>query len=172
MKLACRGPRIGILLLALGVPGSAFAAGDLAPPPSGQNAENTKYIERGRYLVKIAGCNDCHTPHYPQAGGKVPERQWLIGDQLGWRGPWGTTYPANLRKYLHSISEEEWLKVAHTRQMRPPMPWFALRDMSKDDLRAIYRFVRHLGPDSNSVPNYVWPGQVPAGPFVQFPPPQ
>ena len=26
-------------------------------------------IDRGRYLMKIAGCNDCHTPGYAQSGG-------------------------------------------------------------------------------------------------------
>ena len=48
---------------------------------------------RGRYLVQIGGCNDCHTPGYAMSGGKVPEKQWLTGDAVGWNGPWGTTYP-------------------------------------------------------------------------------
>ena len=47
--------------------------------------------DRGRYVVTIAGCNDCHTPNYGLGGGKVDEKQWLTGDSLGWRGPWGTT---------------------------------------------------------------------------------
>lgn len=54
-------------------------------------------IERGRYIAKVAGCNDCHTPNYAMSGGNVPEKDWLTGDHLGWKGPWGTTYPANLR---------------------------------------------------------------------------
>jgi mono/diheme cytochrome c family protein len=29
-------------------------------------------IERGRYLVRISGCNDCHTPGYLQHNGEVP----------------------------------------------------------------------------------------------------
>ena len=86
--------------------------------------------DRGRYLLKISGCNDCHTPGYAQSGGAVPEKEWLTGDSLGWRGPWGTTYPSNLRRYMQTISEEQWLARAKTRQYRPPMPWFALRDMS------------------------------------------
>jgi hypothetical protein len=51
---------------------------------------------RGKYVLQIAGCNDCHTPGYTASGGKVEERLWLTGDQLGWRGPWGTTYASNL----------------------------------------------------------------------------
>ncbi len=58
-------------------------------------------VERGRYLIQIAGCNDCHTANYAPSGGKVPEKEWLTGDALGWRGPWGTTYPTNLRLYMH-----------------------------------------------------------------------
>ena len=61
-----------------------------------------KSLDRGRYLVKIAGCNDCHTTGYAEAGGKIPEKQWLTGDQLGFRGPWGTTYPINLRLYMQN----------------------------------------------------------------------
>ena len=37
---------------------------------------------RGKYLVQIAGCNDCHTPGYATSGGKVEEKLWLTGDQL------------------------------------------------------------------------------------------
>jgi mono/diheme cytochrome c family protein len=60
-------------------------------------------IERGRYLVRITGCNDCHTEGYAEAGGEVPEEQWLKGSALGWRGPWGTTYGTNLRIYFAVI---------------------------------------------------------------------
>ena len=133
-------------------------------------AADSRTVERGRYLVKIAGCNDCHTPNYALTAGNVPEKSWLIGDQLGWRGPWGTTYPRNLRIFMSSVSEDQWVKVAHTAQFRPPMPWFALRDMSETDLRAIYRFVRSLGPAGEQAPNYVPPDRDPVGPVITFPP--
>jgi mono/diheme cytochrome c family protein len=134
-------------------------------------AVDSKSLARGRYLVQIAGCNDCHTPGYMQTAGKVPEKQWLVGDQLGWRGPWGTTYPSNLRLYMQKLSENQWVKVAHSAQFRPPMPWFALRDMNEPDLRAIYRFVRHLGAAGEPAPAFVPPGQEPKGAFVLFPAP-
>ena len=130
-----------------------------------------KSVERGRYLAKIAGCNDCHTPGYFQTGGKVAEKLWLTGDQLGWRGPWGTTYPANLRLVMQNMTEKQWLKIAKTAEFRPPMPWFALHDMTTADQRAIYRFVRYLGPAGQAAPAFVPPGQEPKGPFVQFPEP-
>lgn len=34
-----------------------------------------KSVERGRYLAKVAGCNDCHAPRYAQTAGKVAEKQ-------------------------------------------------------------------------------------------------
>ncbi|HEX5767031.1 MAG TPA: cytochrome C [Burkholderiales bacterium] len=126
-------------------------------------------IARGRYVIAIAGCNDCHTPHYPQTGGKVAESEWLTGDALGWRGPWGTTYATNLRLYMQEITEEQWVKKAQRLNARPPMPWFNLHHMSKADLRAIYRYVQHLGPAGKPAPAYVPPQQKPAGPYVQFP---
>lgn len=157
------------MILALGAPGTAYCADTVAHPA----AASGKYIERGRYLVKIGGCNDCHTAGYAQSGGQVPEKDWLMGDKLGYRGPWGTTYAANLRMSMNSLGEDDWIKVAKTVKMRPPMPWFTLRDMSNDDLRAIYRFVRHLKPAGNAAPAYVPPDQNPPMPYVQFPaPPQ
>src|SRR5690606_14574378 len=41
-------------------------------------------LERGRYLVKIAGCNDCHTQDYASKAGAVSESQWLTGSDVGW----------------------------------------------------------------------------------------
>ncbi len=128
-------------------------------------------VERGRYLARIAGCNDCHTPHYAESGGKVAEAEWLLGDRLGFSGPWGTTYPPNLRLSLAKLTEAEWLAFARTTQLRPPMPWFALRDMTDDDLRSIYRLVRQLTPLGEPAPVYLPPGTKPAGPTIQFPAP-
>jgi mono/diheme cytochrome c family protein len=124
---------------------------------------------RGRYLVKIGGCNDCHTPGYAQRAGDVPESQWLIGDRIGWRGPWGTTYPANLRRFVQGVSPEQWLEIAR-RPMRPPMPWFALRDMTDEDLTAIYYYLRALGPAGANAPAYVPPGAAAHTPIIDFVP--
>ena len=87
---------------------------------------NARTIERGRYIVNISGCNDCHTPGYPESGGKTPRNEWLTGNPVGFQGPWGTTYPANLRLLVQSMSEAQWIARART-PMRPPMPWFSLQ---------------------------------------------
>jgi uncharacterized membrane protein len=110
-----------------------------------------KQIERGRYLVRTAGCNDCHTPGYVESAGRLHESRWLVGNVLGWQGPWGTTYPANLRLLAQSLTADQWLLAAR-RQTRPPMPWFALRDMTDTDLLAIYYFTRSLGPAGRAAP--------------------
>ena len=141
--------------------------------PAHTSATNGPSVARGRYLAKIAGCNDCHTPAYAMRGGDVPEATWLTGDALGWQGPWGTTYPANLRLSFAKWTEDEWLDIAKNSQFRPPMPWFALRDMEEDDLRSLYRYVRELGPAGEPAPAYVPPGRDVKGPVVIFPaPPQ
>lgn len=127
---------------------------------------DVKMIERGRYLVATSGCNDCHTPGYMQDG-TVPEPQWLTGNTIGFQGPWGTSYPANLRLKLQALSEDQWLVHAR-RQTRPPMPWFNLRDMSDDDLRAIYRYVRAAGPAGAPAPEAVPPGVAVTTPYFDF----
>jgi mono/diheme cytochrome c family protein len=151
----------------------AAALGGLAA--RGALAADTKakdpLVARGRYLAMIAGCNDCHTPGYAPSGGKVDEKQWLVGDTLGWRGPWGTTYPANLRLYMERLSEKEWVAKARKLETRPPMPWFALNAMTDSDLRAIYRYARSLGPAGEPAPAFVPPGQEPRPPYVTFPAP-
>lgn len=43
--------------------------------------------------------------------------------------------------------------------MRPPMPSPSQRAMNTDDLKAIYRYVRHLGAKGQPVPAYVPPGK-------------
>ena len=154
---------IAIVFLAGAFAQHAFAQ---TPKPA-----DSKSLERGRYLVKIAGCNDCHTAGYMQTAGKVPEKEWLTGAQLGWRGPWGTTYASNLRLYMQKLTEDEWVKTAKNSKFRPPMPWFALHDMTVQDLRAIYKLARHLGPAGAAAPAFVPPGQEPKGPFALFPQP-
>ena len=128
-------------------------------------------VQRGRYLVKVTGCNDCHTAGYALSGGKVPEAQWLTGDKLGWSGPWGTTYPANLRLYMANLNEAQWVHVAKNMKARPPMPWFNLHDMTEQDLKAIYQYVTYLGPAGEPAPSYVPPGKPVKTPVVQFPAP-
>jgi len=107
---------------------------------------------------------------YAPSNGKVDEKLWMTGDALGWRGPWGTTYAANLRLVAQSMPEDVWVKRARS-ELRPPMPWFNLRDMRERDVRAIYRYLKYVGPAGQPAPAYVPPDKEPKPPFVQFPAP-
>jgi mono/diheme cytochrome c family protein len=152
------------------VAGLTIAQGAQAAPPAAPAREAAeKRVERGRYLVKIAGCNACHTAGYRDAAGKIPEAQWLTGDALGWRGAWGTTYPANLRLHAGRFGAKEWVAEVQKLQTRPPMPWFSLRAMRKNDLAAIYQYVKQLGAPGTAAPAFVPAGTEPKTPFVQFP---
>jgi mono/diheme cytochrome c family protein len=132
-------------------------------------ASDKQALERGRYLLITSGCNDCHTPGYMQNDGKVPEPAWLTGSPVGFQGPWGTTYPANLRLHVQKLTEAQWL--ARARQpMRPPMPWFNLRSMSDDDLRAMYRYIRAAGPAGEPAPTAAAPGVAVTTPYIDFTP--
>jgi mono/diheme cytochrome c family protein len=146
----------------------AIAAAALALPALAQPKDDTQ-LKRGKYLVQIGGCNDCHTAGYAPSGGKVPEKDWLLGDALGWNGPWGTTYATNLRLSMQDLSEEQWVKKAKSLNARPPMPWFNVRAMTTADLRALYRYIRHLGPAGKPAPAYLAPDKTPPQPYVAFP---
>lgn len=134
-----------------------------------QAAPTAQQIQRGKYLVEITGCNDCHTAGYAEAGGKTPESEWLKGDTLGFRGPWGTTYPTNLRLTIGKMTEDQWLKYARSLMTRPPMPWFNIRAMNDADLRSLHQYIRSLPASGNAAPVFVPPDKAPKPPYIQWP---
>lgn len=106
---------LGLLLLSAVI--SMFACAEnkpVAPTP----------LERGKYLVTITGCHDCHTPKVEGPGGKpvlddkrllsghpetAPHPTWSPDDikqrnamaltnpmLTAWAGPWGVSFAANL----------------------------------------------------------------------------
>jgi len=145
----------------------AGAAATLVSAPA--LAADKAMVDRGRYLVKIAGCNDCHTPGYMQHNGKVDEKLWLTGDTLGWRGPWGTTYALNLRLYMAGMTEAQWLQRVRSMQPRPPMPFFNVQAMSVKDQKAIFHYVKALGPAGQPAPAWLPPDKVLPQPYAQLP---
>jgi mono/diheme cytochrome c family protein len=153
--------------------GSTLAKGQAnkQAAPNPQASSNPQQIERGRYVVEIGGCNDCHTAGYADAGGKAPESERLKGDTLGYRGPWGTTYPTNLRLSIGKMTEDQWLKYAKSLMTRPPMPWFNVRAMNDGDLRALYAYIKSLGASGNQSPAFLPPDKQPKAPYIQWPMP-
>lgn len=144
---------------------AAAAAGGAAA------ASHDDLVQQGRYVVKISGCNDCHTAGFAPSGGKVPEAQWLLGDKLGFAGPWGTTYPANLRLRIGDMDLATFKAYARTLTTRPPMPYWAVNAMSDHDLEALWTYVKSLGAAGEPAPAALPPGTEAAGPVVRFPQP-
>jgi mono/diheme cytochrome c family protein len=154
-----------VLVAALMIAAGSHKASGQAP----KGTSSAQQIERGRYMVEVGGCNDCHTAGYAEAGGKAPESERLKGDTLGYRGPWGTTYPTNLRLSIGKMSEDQWLKYAKGLMTRPPMPWFNVRAMTEPDLRALYQYIKSLGGGGSEAPKFLPPNQAPKSPYVQWP---
>lgn len=132
-------------------------------------------VAAGRYLVVLGDCNGCHTPRFAETGGaEPPEAEWLTGSPVGFRGPWGVSYPANLRLSVQGVGESDWVAAMRHRNGLPPMPWATLTAMNEADLRAVYRYLRALGPRGEAAPAAVPPGEPVATPvfdFVPVPPP-
>jgi hypothetical protein len=50
------------------------------------------------------------------------------------------------------------------------MPWASLHAMSDQDLRAVYKYIKSLGPAGKPAPEYVAPGEEPKTPYIVFEP--
>lgn len=127
-------------------------------------------VEAGAYIAELGGCHDCHTPGWAQTGGNAPADQLLAGDTVGFSGPWGTSYPANLRLSAQAMSAEDWADMLKDRQGLPPMPWSTVNHMSREDLMALHAYIVALGEGGNDVPAAVAPGITPQTPYIWFVP--
>jgi hypothetical protein len=112
------------------------------------------------------------TPPALPAGPWVATASW---DLTAWSGPWGVSYAFNLtpdeNTGIGSWSEETFVGAIRTgrhmgvsRPILPPMPWNVYRNLSDDDLRALYAYLRTVTPVKNRVPEplIVEPKQVAA----------
>ena len=140
----------------------------LVPASAVWSSDETEVIDRGRYLIRVGGCNYCHTPNYMQSPERVVEDDWLIGLPVGWYGPWGTTYAANLRLSVQTYTEDAWVEMLKTRKTMPPMPWINVSHYTDADARAVYRFIKSLGPKGEKMPLIVPPGELPKTPYFDF----
>lgn len=162
------GHRITVPALAIGL--LMLVGGCKAGGETDKAEALAKSIKQGEYLVRVGACNDCHTPGYLMSEGKTPVKEWLVGDTLGWRGAWGTSYPMNLRlRFQEFPTSKEWIEYSRKMRPQPPMAWFNVAVMTDEDLTAIYDFIRSLGPAGTMPPTFVPANEVPNGPYVQFP---
>lgn len=129
----------------------------------------------GQYLTLVGGCNDCHTVGWAESNGRTAPADQLTGSPVGYRGPWGTTYAANLRTVVQRASEDRWVQIltsADGGHGRPPMPWMNTAQMSDHDLRAMYRYIHSLGAAGSAAPRALPPGATPTTPYINFVPVQ
>ena len=129
-------------------------------------------VERGLYVSIVGGCHDCHTEGYSESGGAIDPEKALKGSTVGRQGPWGTSYPGNLRRDVANLSEDGFIRMVKSVELKPPMPWYNVRRMTEDDLRSLYRYVQSLGEPGDNVPQFVAPGDRVNTPFIVLVPPQ
>src|SRR6267142_5364622 len=115
-------------------------------------------VERGKYLVKLGGCNDCHTPGYFL--GKPDTVRFLGGSDVGFEVPGlGTFVGRNLTPDkdtgLGNWSKDEIITAIQTgvrpdgRILAPIMPWRAFAGLTKSDAGAIADYLKSLPPVSH-----------------------
>lgn len=58
--------------------------------------------------------------------------------------------------------------IRKDRQAATADAWWSLHDTRTDDLRAMYRFIRHLGSAGKAAPQFVPPERKPPRPYQNF----
>lgn len=102
---------------------------------------------------------------------RLPEGPWQVsvsGTLTAWAGPWGTSFAANLTPDkdtgLGTWTEAQFVQAIRTgrhmgvgRPILPPMPIAAISNMTDDDLRAVFAYLRSIPAVRNRVPDPVPP---------------
>ena len=100
---------------------------------------------------------------------KLPAGAWMwtgAATNTAFAGPWGVSYAANLTPDqvtgLGIWTEDMFVKALRTgrhmgvsRPILPPMPWQNFRNLSDDDLKSVYAYLRSIKPIHNEVPDAV-----------------
>jgi hypothetical protein len=128
-------------------------------------------VEWGRHVAIMTGCHDCHSAGYAEREGRIDPASALTGSPVGFQGPWGTTYPTNLRLFAADYTEDQFVERMRQLRARPPMPWFNLAEFDERDLRSLHRYILSLGEPGRPAPAYVPPNEDPTSPYVVFAPP-
>jgi mono/diheme cytochrome c family protein len=125
-------------------------------------------IDRGKYLVGLAGCNDCHTPSF--FFGKPDMARYLGGSEVGFEIPGLGVFPGrnitpDKDTGIGSWTDEQ-LAAALTkgqrpdgRQLAPIMPYHAFSEMTKEDVAATVAFLRSIPAVKNEVAGPFKPGE-------------
>lgn len=117
----------------------------------------TDPLKRGAFLVRMASCADCHTPS--EKGQRKPGFEFAGG--LLFTTPEATVMAANITPDSAGISyydEDVFVQAIRTgkvkaRSLSPVMPWYFYRNMTDEDLKAIFAYLRTLKPVKHTVDN-------------------
>lgn len=93
----------------------------------------------------------------------------VTGTLTSWVGPWGISYAANLtsdstgtgnwseQQFMNAIRHGKFKGLDAGRDLLPPMPWQMYRNMTDDELKAIFAYLKTTKPIKNVVPAPVPP---------------
>lgn len=137
-------------------------------------------VQRGKYLVTLGLCTDCHTPGY--FFGKPDMTRYLGGSEVGFHIPeLGVFHGPNLtpddETGLGRWSADDIVKAIQTgtrpdgRILAPIMPWHAFAEMTKQDAMAVAAYLKSLPPVSNKVPGPFGPAETPTSFVFKVTPP-
>jgi mono/diheme cytochrome c family protein len=158
----------------------AFAAALMTVPTTiSSQAPDKALVERGAYLVRITGCHDCHSPKVqgmePDLSRALSGRPSTTTlptptttevhaspDLTAWQGPWGSSVASNLTPDPATglgtrYNEASFITTMRTgrkpngTQIQPPMPSDVYQNMTDEDLRAIFAYLRTIKPIRNAV---------------------
>lgn len=136
----------------------AFACSDCHSPwvlgPNGPQPDAARYLS--------GHPADLELPPAPKAEGP-----WITSasaSMTAWNGPWGTSFTANLtpddETGLGRWSEADFIATLRNgrhlgrgRELLPPMPFPAIRQMTDEDLGSLFAFLQSIPAISNRVPN-------------------
>jgi mono/diheme cytochrome c family protein len=120
-------------------------------PPLTGNA--SAQVRRGWYLVRVAGCADCHTPLLPNGTRSAAQ---LFAGGMTFRGPFGVAVSLNITPSASGIgpmTEAMFVRTLRTgrvggtgRKLSPIMPFEDFKNMKESDLRAINAYLRTVPP--------------------------
>jgi mono/diheme cytochrome c family protein len=126
-----------------------------APVPEPDRSSPEK---RGKYLVTIAGCTDCHTPRDAH-GQPLPGMDFAGGFILD--GPWGRVASGNITPdptgipYYDEAMFSQAIRTGYVgaRKLSQIMPWYTYRGMTDEDIAAVFAYVKTFKPVHHYVDN-------------------
>jgi len=147
-----------------------FAAAMLAASAlaSTQAGAADKQIERGKYLVRLAACTDCHTPG--SFLGKPDMTRFLGGSRIIFKKHnlrifVGRNLTPDKETGLGSWTREQIVAAIMTgkrrdgRELAPIMPWQAYSKLTPSDAAAIAAYLQSLPAVNHAVPGPFGPSE-------------